>query len=332
MSVKKIGRLVRYPEQGLLGPVDFPCLLIRGHKANPANWYCYRAEVVAVADLDAYNRTVNVPTVAGYTQLGSLLRYWRGIRRISQLDLALEAGISTRHLSYVETGRALPSREMIVRLATALQVPLRERNALLLAAGYAPLYMQNSLEAPEIEEAKRAIDFLLIQQEPNPAFVVDRYWNILMMNCGTRRFFSFFPNLVLPERPNAIRLVFRPDGLRPFIVDWEDLAARLIQRVHREEAIVGPSDTQIAAFRDELLNYPGVPNRWRTPDPASAPPPFLTIDYRWNECIVRLFSTITTFGTPQDVTLQELRIECFFPADEATRSAFTLPQARQSTP
>jgi len=220
---------------------------------------------------------------------------------------------------------------MIVRLATALQVPLRERNALLLAAGYAALYRQNSLEAPEMEEAKRAIDFLLIQQEPYPGFVVDRYWNILMMNGGTRRFFSLFPNLVLPEHPNAIRLIFQPDGLRPFIANWEDVAARLIQRVHRE-AVTVPSDSRMASFRDELLSYPGVPSRWRTPDLASAPPPFLTIDYRWNECIVRLFAMITTFGTPQDLTLQELRIECFFPADESTRCAFALPQLRQSTP
>jgi transcriptional regulator with XRE-family HTH domain len=296
----------------------------------------FREPKMAVAALDTYNRTVNASTVAsvpyGSTQVGALLRHWRGTRRISQLDLALEAGISTRHLSYIETGRACPSREMIVRLVAALQVLLRERNALLLAAGYAPLYRQNSLEAPEMEEAKRAIDFLLNQLEPYPAFVVDRYWNILMMNGGTRRFFSLFPKLVLPERPNAIRLVFRPDGLRPFIANWEDLAARLIQRVHREAATVGPSDSQMNAFRDELLNYPGVPSRWQTPDLASAPPPFLTIDYRWNECIIRLFSTITTFGTPQDVTLQELRIECFFPADESTRSAFTLPQAVQPTP
>lgn len=291
---------------------------------------------MAVATHDPYNRAVNVPAVASVpstsTQVGALLRHWRSTRRISQLDLALEAGISTRHLSYLETGRALPSREMIVRLAIALQVPLRERNALLLAAGYAPLYRQNSLEAAEMEEAKRAIDFLLIQQEPYPAFVVDRYWNILMRNGGTLRFFSFFPNFVLPERPNAIRLVFQPDGLRPFIANWEDFAARLIQRVHREAAIMGQSDSQMSAFRDELLNYPGVPSRWRTPDLASAPPPFLTIDYRCDDRIVRLFSMITTFGTPQDVTLQELRIECFFPADESSRCAFGPAQVHPATP
>jgi len=285
---------------------------------------------------EPYNRTVSASEAAsfsyGSTQVGALLRHWRGTRRISQLDLALDAGISTRHLSYVETGRARPSREMIVQLATALQVPLRERNTLLLAAGYAPLYRQNSLEAPEMEEAKHAIDFLLRQQEPYPAFVVDRYWNILMMNCGTRRFFSLFPCVVLPERPNAIRLVFQPDGLRPFIANWEDLAARLIQRVHREAAIMGPSDIQMTAFRDELLNYPGVPSRWRTPDLVSAPPPFLTIDYRCDERMIRLFSMITTFGTAQDVTLQELRIECFFPADESSRGAFSLPQVHPSTP
>jgi transcriptional regulator with XRE-family HTH domain len=262
--------------------------------------------------------------------VGSLLRHWRAVRRISQLDLALEADISTRHLSYVETGRTQPSREMILRLATALQVPLRERNALLLAAGYAPVYRQSSLHAPEMEEANRAIDYILVQQEPFPAFVADRHWNILTMNSGTRRLFNLFPGLVLPEQPNAIRLVFQPEGLRPYLNNWEDLAARLMQRVHREAASVNPFDREMAAFRDELLSYPGVPSRWRTPDLTSPSPPFLTIDYRWNGSLLRLFSAITIFGTAQDISLQELRIECFYPADETTRRVLSLPQTPHS--
>jgi transcriptional regulator with XRE-family HTH domain len=264
----------------------------------------------------------SAPTVAG--PIGQLLRYWRTARRISQLDLSLDAGISTRHLSYIETGRAQPSREMVLRLATALQVPLRERNRLLLASGYAPIYRENQLDVPELEEARRAIEFILAQQEPYPAFVVDRHGNILMTNRGTERFLALFPQSALPGRANAIRMVFHPNGLRPYITNWEDLAARLIQRVHREAA-ANPSDAGMIALRDELLAYPGVPDRWRLPDPDGPPVAYFTIDYQWNNRLLRVFSTITTFGTPQDVTLQELRIESFFPADQSTRTFLNHP-------
>jgi transcriptional regulator with XRE-family HTH domain len=259
----------------------------------------------------------SAPAIAG--SIGELLRYWRAARRISQLDLSLEAGVSTRHVSYIETGRAQPSREMVLRLATALQVPLRERNMMLLASGYAALYQENHLEAPELQEARRAIEFILAQQEPYPAFVVDRHWNILMTNRGTERFFALFPQGALSGRRNAIRMVLHPNGLRPYIANWEDLAARLIQRVHREVAS-NPSDTRMIAFRDELLAYPGVPDRWRLPNPDGPPVAYFTIDYSWQDQLLRVFSAITTFGTPQDLTLQELRIESFFPADEFTRT------------
>jgi len=208
---------------------------------------------------------------------------------------------------------------MLLRLAGALQVGLGERNALLLAAGYAPLYRQSKLDAPSMEEARRAVEFILNQQEPYPAFVVDRYWNMFMTNGGLRRFLALFPECDLPGPANSIRLVFHPKGLRPFIEDWENLAARLIQRVHREAA-ANPGDRTMREFLEELLGYPGVPSRWRMPDLDRPPEAFLTIDYRRNGSRLRLFSMITTFGTPQDVTLQELRIECFFPADEATRA------------
>jgi transcriptional regulator with XRE-family HTH domain len=213
---------------------------------------------------------------------GVLLRQWRAARRISQLTLALDADISTRHLSCVETGRAQPSREMVVRLAEALEIPLRERNTLLLAAGYAALYRQTSLDAPEMEAARQAVDLLLRQQEPYPGIVIDRYWNTLR----------------------------------------ESVAARIIQRVHREVA-ANPSDETMKCFLEELLGYPAVPSRWRVLDIDDSPPPFLTINYRWNDSTLRFFSTLTTFGSPQDVALQEMRIESFFPADEATRAALT---------
>jgi transcriptional regulator with XRE-family HTH domain len=252
---------------------------------------------------------------------GVLLRRWRGVRRISQLTLALDANISTRHLSCVETGRAQPSREMVLRLAEALEIPLRERNALLLAAGYAPLYRQTGLDAPEMEAARQAVNFLMRQMEPYPVIVIDRYWNTLRMNSGTRHFLERFPICDSVQPHNGPRLVFHPKGLRPFIENWERVAARIIQRVHREVA-ANPSDETMKCFLEELLNYPAVPSRWRVPD-LDSPPPFLTINYRWNNSTLRLFSALTTFGSAQDVALQEMRIESFFPADEATRAALT---------
>jgi transcriptional regulator with XRE-family HTH domain len=250
---------------------------------------------------------------------GVLLRRWRAVRRVSQLDLALDADISTRHLSCVETGRAQPSREMVLRLAEALQIPLRDRNALLLAAGYAPLYRHTGLNTPELQAAHRTVEFLMAQHEPYPVLVVDRYWNTLKMNAGAKRFFALFPGCDSVTPHNGVRLVFHPQGLRPFIENWESVAARIIQRVHREAA-ANPSDETMKCFLEELLSYPDVPSRWRMLDLEGTPPPFLTINYRWKNSTFRLFSALTTFGTALDIALQELRIESFFPADEATRS------------
>jgi len=250
---------------------------------------------------------------------GVLLRRWRTARRVSQLDLALDADISTRHLSYVETGRAQPSRDMVLRLAEALQVPLRERNALLLAAGYAPLYRHTDLDTPELDAARRAVELLMAQLEPYPVLVVDRHWNTVRMNAGAKRFLALFPGCDSGTPHNGVRLVFHPQGLRPFIENWEVVAARIIRRLHRE-AVDNPSDETLKHFLEELLSYPDVPSRWRMLDLDGAPPPFLTINYRWKNSTFRFFSFLTTLGTPLDVGLQELRIESFFPADEATRT------------
>jgi len=253
---------------------------------------------------------------------GVLLRHWRSVRHVSQLDLALDADISTRHLSCVETGRAQPSREMVLRLAEALHVPLRERNALLLAAGYAPLYRHTGLDAPELEAARRAVELLIAQLEPNPVLLVDRCWNILRMNLGAKRILDLFPGWDSVTPLNGPRLVFHPQGLRPFIENWDVVAAHIIRRIHREVAD-NPSDETLKRFLEELLSYPGVPSRWHVFDLDGTPPPFLTINYRWKNSTLRLFSTLTTLGTPLDIVLQELRIESLFPADEATRSVLT---------
>src|SRR5262249_18014310 len=173
-----------------------------------------------------------------------------------------------------------------------------ERNALLLAAGFAPVYRETGLDAPEMAEARRAVEFILAQQEPYPAIVVDRHWNVLMANVAAGRFLSLFPLADLPPPPNAPRLPFPPGGLRPFVLNWEEVAGGLIQRVHREAA-GGPPDEGTKALLAELLSYPGVPPRWRTPELDKAPSPLVTIVYGWGERQLRVFSTGTTFVTPQ---------------------------------
>src|SRR5436309_4604963 len=163
------------------------------------------------------------------------LKHWRLAQRMSQLALALEAEISARHLSFLETGRALPSRDMVLLLATMLDVPLRERNALLMAAGYAPVYQERSLTAPELAQVQRALDFILQRQEPYPGLVLDQHWNVVLQNQGAARVFQYFlgPDASsISGPPNAMRLTFHPQGLRPWLTNWDALASQLIQRLH----------------------------------------------------------------------------------------------------
>jgi transcriptional regulator with XRE-family HTH domain len=249
-------------------------------------------------------------------QVGVLLRHWRSTRRLSQLDLALQADISSRHLSYVETGKAKPSREMVARLAEALDMPLRERNALLLAAGYAPLYRETQLGAADLTLARRAMELILRQQEPYPAIVVDRYWNLLQANGGAAQLFGYLLGGP-PTEGNVLRMVFRQDGLRPLIANWEEVAGDMIRRLHQESA--GPDEGNAGRMLiAEVLSYPGVPTRWPLEELSAPSTPLLTIVFRKGGRELRFFSTITTFGTPKDITLEHLRIECSYPADEAT--------------
>jgi len=234
---------------------------------------------------------------------------------MSQLDLALEVGVSTRHLSCVETGKAQPSREMIARLADALEMPLRERNALLVAAGYAPEYPETSLATPELTQVRRAIEFILEHQEPYPAFVLNRRWDVLLTNRAAGRVAGFLRGG--SAHTNMVRQFFDPDDLRAFVVNWEEVAGDLIGHLH-DEVRAAPSDAKARALLDEVLRYPGVPSQWRTRELGAAPTPLLTVVFRKDDQELRFFSTITTFGTPRDVTIDELRIECTFPADEAT--------------
>ena len=262
------------------------------------------------------------PRTVAPTGFGELLRRWRERRRLSQLDLATDAEISTRHLSFIETGRAQPSREMVLLLARALDMPLRDRNDLLVAAGYAPIYRESGLNAPVMAQARRALDFILRQQEPYPALVLDRHWNVLEVNEASARFQSHFldPKAVAElGPPNAMRLMFHARALRPHIVNWEAAAASLIQWLHRD-VVSGFGGAQARELLDELLAYPDVPRHWRTLDLDASLAPFLPIEFHKGDLTLRYFTTLTTLGTPHDITLQELRIESFFPADEATEA------------
>jgi transcriptional regulator with XRE-family HTH domain len=252
--------------------------------------------------------------------VGRLLQHWRRVRRMSQLDLAVEARVTSRHVSFVESGRAQPSREMVLVLARALDVPLRERNQLLLAAGYAPLYRETGVDEPAMSQVRAALDRVLRHHEPFPAVVMDRHWDILMANAAATLMFAWLLGGERSERPaNVLRLMFDPGGLRPFVANWEQVGEALVQRVHRE-AIGGVPDDRTAALLRELLALPGVPERWRAPDLTAAPLPVIPVEFRKGRLAVSYFSMVTTVGTPQDVTAEEIRLESFFPADEATEA------------
>jgi transcriptional regulator with XRE-family HTH domain len=252
------------------------------------------------------------------SHLGRLLKQWRERRRLSQLALAVDAEISSRHLSFIETGRARPSRELVLLLSRVLDVPPRGRNDLLTAAGYAPVYRETGLEAPEMADVRRALDFILRQQEPYPGLVIDGHWNILMTNAGAQRLMGRFLDAqamaAVGGRPNAMRLFYHPRGMRPYIVNWEATAAGLIQWLHRDLAR-GIGDAETGRLLEELLSYPDVPQKWRILDLDAAPVPFLAVELRKGDVHVKFFSTLTTLGVPYDITLHELRVECFFPAD-----------------
>jgi transcriptional regulator with XRE-family HTH domain len=256
------------------------------------------------------------------SQVGRLLKQWRERRAMSQLGLAAEAEISARHLSFLETGRAQPSRKMVLLLSRVLEVPLRGRNELLAVAGYAPIYRETALDAPEMAQVRRALGFMLSQQEPYPAMALDRHWNILMSNEATSRVMGLFLDPAAAAAvgsPNAMRLSYHPQGLRPFIVNWEATAAAFIQWLHRD--LLRTGDVETRRLLDELLSYPDVPRHLRTLDLDASAVPFLAIELCKDDTHLSFFTTLASLGTPYDITLHELRVECFFPADEATEEA-----------
>jgi transcriptional regulator with XRE-family HTH domain len=255
---------------------------------------------------------------------GTLLKQWRDLRSFSQLDLATISQVSQRHISFLESGRAKPSQEMVLQLATVLEIPLRQQNLLLSAAGFAPIHTETDLSAPEMTSVRKAIDLILRQHEPYPAFAVDRYWNLLLANQGATRLLDAFiaPDKLhrlfyLDGKINLMRVFFHPLGLRPSIVNWESCANHLLQRLHRETLIERESDLS-AVLLKELMSYPDVDRIWRTDVRTTQHALLLAIQFQREDLELQFFSTIATLGTPYDITLQELRIECLFPADEAT--------------
>jgi transcriptional regulator with XRE-family HTH domain len=255
---------------------------------------------------------------------GMLLKQWRDRRNFSQLDLALISEVSQRHISFLESGRAKPSQEMVLQLATVLEIPLRQQNLLLSAAGFAPIHTETDLSAPEMAPVRKAIDLMLHQHEPYPAFAIDRYWNLLLTNQGATRLLDAF---IAPEqlhslfymdgKINLMRVMFHPQGLRPFMVNWESIASHSLQRLYRETLVERESDFS-TVLMNELMSYPDVDRIWQTERRIAQHALLLSVHLQRDELELKFFSTIATLGTPYDITLQELRIECLFPADEAT--------------
>ena len=255
------------------------------------------------------------------SRFSSLLRHWRNTRRLSQIELAFDADISAKHLCFLETGRSHPSRDMVQQLSAALDLPLEEQNVLHIAAGFVPPYGEHGLDTNDLGTVRRAFDFILAQQEPYPAIVIDGRWDIRIRNEASRRLFSPFHQAYRMDPAlanNAMHTVFHPQGLRPFIVNWAEFASQMLQILRRE---VAQGSKAAAQLLKEISAYPGLP-RERHAGPGGSP--VMTMQLKKDDLRLSFFSMFTALAMPADVTLQQLKIECFFPADDATAA-----QARQ---
>ncbi|TDC92552.1 XRE family transcriptional regulator [Nonomuraea deserti] len=251
---------------------------------------------------------------------GELLRSWRQRRRVSQLDLAIEAGVSARHISFLETGRARPSREMVLKLAEELEVPLRHRNRLLVSAGFAPIYPERAVRAPEMHLVRQALDRILAGHEPYPALVVDAAWTLVAANKAAGVFMEGVPAELLSEPVNVMRLSLHPDAMGGRLLNLAEVRAHLLHRLRRQAETSG--DGRLAELHDELASYtyPGVDlNVAHVPGPGDI---LLPLRIAAGDRVLSMFTTIATFGTPMDVTVSELAIETFWPADEETAATF----------
>ena len=247
-----------------------------------------------------------------------MLREWRTRRRRSQLDLAVEVGMSTRHLSFVETGRSRPSPELLMTIAEHLDVPLRERNGLLLAAGYAPRYGQRTLDDPSMRTVRESMQRLLDAHDPFPGVVIDRCWNVVAANAAAGRLVAGLPAELLGPPMNVYRVCLHPDGLAGVTVNFDDWARTLLAQLRRSLTLT--ADPALQALVDEVTGYPNVATlaARESPTVGEEPPLLVPVTLRSAAGELSLFTTLTTFGTPRDVTLDELAVELFFPADDDT--------------
>jgi transcriptional regulator with XRE-family HTH domain len=262
------------------------------------------------------SRTVEFEAMAR-AQVGDMIRDWRTRRRFSQLDLAVDAGISARHLSFVETGRSRPSPEMLLLLAERLEVPLRERNTLLLTAGYAPRYSQLALDDNVMAPVRDAVQRMLDAHHPYPGVAVDRLWNVVLANQAARALTGLLPADLAGPPVNVYRACLHPDGLASHTLNFEEWAGYLLRQLDRSIVLTG--DATLEALRTEIGRYPNVAALGASREAQNEAPPLL-VPFRLEMGGVKLslFTTLTSFGTPLDVTLDELAIELFFPADQAT--------------
>ena len=249
--------------------------------------------------------------------LGDHLRDWRRRRHMSQLDLALEADISQRHLSFIESGRSQPSREMLLHIAERLGVPLRERNPLLLAAGFAPVFAERSLDDPALAPAKRAVEMVLKGHEPFPALAIDRHWRLIAANAALLPLLAGVIDRSLLEPPvNVLRLSLHPEGLAPKIANLAEWRHHLLDRLHQQVAATG--DPALTALMQELAAYPAPASSPKQASPRDYAGIAVPLELESDAGLLSFISTTTVFGTPVDVTLSELAVESFFPADERT--------------
>lgn len=252
---------------------------------------------------------------------GVVLRQWRQTRGYSQLELGLAAEVSTKHVSFLETGRAKPSREMVGLLASTLDIPLSERNMLLQSAGYREGYSCMALEQPEMEPVRRALTYALENHNPYPAIVMDQEWNMLMANEGYQKLLAqvvaLRPNF--PQTQNVLELFFDPEGVRPLVTNWADIASLLLQRVHRERVLYRHGKTDLL---ERLLGYPDIPDDWKKIDFSRSALPMTCLNLQLGDVVLEMFSSLSMFGTAIDINMQKIVIEQYFPVDDQTVDFF----------
>jgi transcriptional regulator with XRE-family HTH domain len=252
----------------------------------------------------------------------ALLKYWRRERGMSQLDLSLAADVSSRHVSFMETGRAKPSREMVLVLASVLNVPLRDQNAMLQAAGFEAEFAEPSFEGELPPSIENVVERMLSVHEPYPMVIMNRRYDVLRMNAACMRILTplVAEPAAIPTPINGFALLFDPRLIRPYIVDWPRVARTFLSRLHRE-SLASPQDEALGELLHALLEYPGVPDDWRTPDLSMPTDPTLSVWIEKDGLRMGFLTTLTVFSAPQNVTLEELRIESYFPLDDATAEA-----------